>query len=73
MSRRVVILFGNEFDADERAEVNRGLRGGEGDDALLLRKDDGLAVVGREEFLQERRGTYRRLHFSEQDFDAVFV
>ena len=29
------MLFGNEFGADERAEVGRGLRGGEGERANL--------------------------------------
>ena len=29
-----MVLFGNEFDADERAEVGGGLRGGEGDHDL---------------------------------------
>ena len=28
---KVIMLFGNEFDADERAEVGGGLRGVEGD------------------------------------------
>ena len=31
----VIMLFGNEFDADERAEVGGGLRGGEGERADL--------------------------------------
>ena len=36
MSRSVImVLFGNEFDADEGAEVGRGLRGGEGERADL--------------------------------------
>jgi len=30
------VLFGNEFDADERAEVGGGLLGGESDEAVLF-------------------------------------
>jgi hypothetical protein len=33
-----MVLFGKEFDADERAEVGGGLRGGEGNKALVVRK-----------------------------------
>jgi hypothetical protein len=48
-----MVLFGNEFDADERAEVGGGLRGGEGDgdvSAVRLRR---LPIPLREYGLQE--------------------
>jgi hypothetical protein len=60
-----MVLFGNEFDADERAEVGGGLRGGEGDDAFLLGKNNGLTVVGREQFIKERRRACRCFQFPE--------
>ena len=41
-------LFGDEFDADERAEVGGGLRGVEDDHDLGRFKPSRLAVVGGE-------------------------
>jgi hypothetical protein len=50
-----MVLFGKEFDADERAEVGGGLRGVEGDEdagsvgrggfAITLREDGGQQLV----------------------------
>ena len=39
------MLFGNEFDADERAEVGGGLRGGEGVESHVA-GDEALDVHG---------------------------
>lgn len=45
-----MVLFGNEFNADERAEVGGGLRGGEGERADLAPVGflDGLGRVERQ-------------------------
>ena len=46
----VIMLFGNEFDADKRAEVGWGLRGGEGErsDLTAVGFLDGLGRVERQ-------------------------
>ena len=53
------MLFGNEFDADERAEVGRGLRRVEGDLDVSTIGLSRLAIPLREHGLEE--GGYRDL------------
>jgi hypothetical protein len=46
-----MVLFGNEFDADERAEVGGSLRGGEGDEAVAFTRLAVLSVkAGKDKF-----------------------
>ena len=51
-----MVLFGDEFDADEGAEVGWGLRGGEGDGHAGAVGLGGFAVALREYRLQEGIG-----------------
>jgi hypothetical protein len=48
-----MVLFGKEFDADERAEVGGGLRGGEGDIHISASSLSRLAIPLREDGLKE--------------------
>jgi hypothetical protein len=48
-------MLGDEFDADERAEVGGGLRGGEGDEAIAFTILAGLSVEGRKQYFDDIR------------------
>jgi len=69
----IMVLFGKEFNFDERAQVNRRLRAVEGDAAILLSHLDWLAVKVREDFVKERRRTDRSINLPEENPDFVDV
>jgi hypothetical protein len=52
-----MVLFGDEFDADERAEVGGGLRFGEGYEAIAFTVLAGFTLERREENLNDSRRT----------------
>jgi len=67
------VLFGNEFDADERAEVGGGLLGGESDEAVRLRSDYRLSVECRKNDIQERGRADGVVHLADDQGDFVGV
>jgi hypothetical protein len=68
-----MVLFGKEFDADERAEVGGGLRGGEGDIAFLFRKHYRLSDIFRKDDFKEAWRADCRVNLADDEFDSVGV
>ena len=67
------MLFGDEFDFDERAEVGGGLRGVEGDNAFGVTGRDGFAVERRKDYFKERRRADGVIHLSKEQCHFVRV